>query len=90
MVHGELYSSDTFEESPREPGCLLLRSIVGLMGAQLTAFNDAKLWSPSSYLVIRNELRYKKSDLYHKVFKHLAYFVSASTSPLHTMGSSNK
>jgi hypothetical protein len=28
-------------------------------------------------------------NLYHKAFEHLAYFVSASTSPLHVMGSSN-
>lgn len=41
-------------------------------GFQLTAFNDAKLWS--LYLVIGNELRYK-NPIYHKVFEHIAYFV---------------
>jgi hypothetical protein len=39
---------------------------------QLTAFNDAKLWS--LYLVIGNELRYKNA-IYHQAFEHIAYFV---------------
>jgi len=41
-------------------------------GFQLTAFNDAKLWS--LYLVIGNELRYKNA-IYHQAFEHIAYFV---------------
>jgi hypothetical protein len=45
-------------------------------GFQLTAFNDAKLWS--LYLVIGNELRYK-NPIHHKAFEHIACFVH----PLH-------
>ena len=53
-VYSELYSSETSGESPRQPGCLLLRIIVGLMGTY------AYLWS--LYLVIGNELKYNNPN----------------------------
>jgi hypothetical protein len=86
-VQGELYTSDAFieahrdlQESPEEPGCDLLRVVVGLMFAsdstQLAAFSTAKLWPV--YLALGNESKDRRSKPSCQAFEHIAYLETVS------------
>jgi hypothetical protein len=86
-VHGELYTSSSFEEahcslqeSPGEPGCQLPRCVVALMfwsdETLLTSFGKTKLWPV--YLFFGNESKYRRCKPSLSLCNHVAYFEAVS------------
>ena len=86
-VHGEIYTSSSFEhahrslqEGPFEPGCQLPRCIVALMfwsdETLLTSFGNTKLWPV--YLFFGNESKYRHCKPSLHLGNHIAYFESVS------------
>jgi hypothetical protein len=86
-VHGELYTSSSFEEahrslqeSPGEPGCQLPRCVVALMfwsdETLLTSFGKTKLWPV--YLFFGNESKYRRCKPSLNLCNHIAYFEAVS------------
>ncbi|KIJ58567.1 hypothetical protein HYDPIDRAFT_34041 [Hydnomerulius pinastri MD-312] len=84
-IHGELFTSNAFldahrslQDSPKEPGCDLLRRIVALMFwsdvTLLTTFSDAKLWP--LYVFLGNEPKDKRGQPTAYLCTHAAYFQS--------------
>ena len=82
-VHGELYGSPAFLEvheevqsSAGEPGCTLLRVIVGLMfgldSTLLMSFGNASLWP--CYMYFGNESKYRRCKPNCNLCNHIAYF----------------
>jgi hypothetical protein len=82
-VHGELYTSLSFEQAyrslqdgPGEPGCELPRCIVALMlwsdATLLTSFGKTQLWPV--YLFFGNESKYRRCKPSLHLCNHIAYF----------------
>jgi Plavaka transposase len=85
-VYGELYTSPAFltayEElqNLKEPGCMLLHVLVGLMlgsdSTHLTSFGSSSLWP--CYLYFGNESKHRRSKPSCKLCNHIAYFQKVS------------
>jgi hypothetical protein len=89
-VHGEIYTSSSFErahralqESPGEPGCQLPRCIVAIMfwsdETLLTSFGKTKLWPV--YMFFGNESKYRRCKPSLNLCNHIAYFESVRHLP---------
>lgn len=92
-VHGEIYTSLSFErahrslqEAPFEPGCQLPRCVVALMfwsdETLLTSFGNTKLWPV--YLFFGNESKYMRCKPSLHLGNHIAYLESVSSALLST------
>lgn len=88
-IQGELYTSPAFmdahrdlQNSLREPGCDLPRTIAALMfwsdATHLTSFGNAKLWP--IYLYFGNESKYRRCKPSCHLGNHVAYFQKVMSS----------
>lgn len=82
QVHGELYTSEVFNDAyrdlqnqPPEPGCLLERVICGIMlysdSTHLTSFGNASLWP--LYMFFGNQSKYVRACPSTGSCHHVAY-----------------